>query len=498
MYEKLLPYIQKRKALEVTLTLFNFDNETAPIKASEQTAKIMSVISNEYFDLILNQDVQNIIQSLNIKDLDDTQKAIVKEWQKSYEQLSNIPREEYLANEELLVHSRIAWLEAKEQQDYNIFKPYLEKVINYQKKFASYRLKNQECLYDVLLDDYEEGFTTKIIDDLFSQLKKHIVPLLKEIQNSKYTIPRKFIYQDYAINSQRELSTTVAKMLGFDFDCGKLCETEHPYTTELHNRDVRITTHYYSNNLESGLYSTIHETGHGLYEQGISDDIALTSIGHGASMGIHESQSRFYENNLGRSYGFIQLIYPIIQNLFSHQLNNVSVDEFYHAINHVEASLIRTEADELTYPLHIMIRYELEKQLFNDEITVEQLPQKWNQMYQDYLGVEVPNDSLGILQDIHWSEGSFGYFFTYTIGSAIASQIEYYLKKQFNFESRISQEDLNCIREILKNNIHQYGAKYNTNELLLKMTGEVFNPKYYIQYLKNKFTKIYELDSCKS
>lgn len=496
-FDKLVPFIEKRKALEAALTLFSFDCETAPENAIDHTSKIIGILSNDYFNLIQDKEVEKILAQLDESKLDLRQKAMVKEWRKVLNQFKKIPANEYLENEELIVKSRSAYLKAKEANDFEIFKPYLKQIIENQKRFAKYRRVNEENLYDVLLNDYEEGFTVKKLDEFFGLLKSEIVPLLKAIQNSDKKIKRDFIFKYYDIDLQRQLSKEIAKLIGFDFKAGQLVETEHPYTTELHNKDVRITTHFFEDNLESGLYSTIHEAGHGLYEQGISDDIALTTIGQGGSMGIHESQSRFYENVIGRSEGFIQLIYPKIKQLFKEQLENVSVHEFYEAVNHVEASLIRTEADELTYSLHIMIRYEIEKMLFNDEITIDDLPKIWNQMYEDYLGIRPQNDSEGILQDIHWSEGAFGYFFSYAIGSAIASELAFYIDKQVDLYHDMNEEKLINIRNILKNGIHQYGCIYNTNELLNHMINEDFDPKYYIKYLKSKFIRLYGLNTCK-
>ncbi|MBS5116091.1 MAG: carboxypeptidase M32 [Erysipelotrichaceae bacterium] len=496
-YDQLNDYINKKKAIEAALTLFMIDNEEAPKNALNNTSKIMGVLYDEHFKIILNPKVKKILTSLDMETLSLEQKTTVKIWLKEIKQIENITSEEYSQNEELLIKSRQAWLEAKEKEDYNIFKPYLKQVIDNQKRFTMYRYEGEDNLYDVLLNDYEEGYTVKKVDEFFELLKSEIVPLLKKVQNSPKKINRDFIFQTYDIDKQRQLNHDIAKLLGFDFNAGKIFETEHPYTTELHNKDVRISTHYYLNNLESALYSTIHETGHALYEQGIRDDLSLTLLGEGTSMGMHESQSRFYENVIGRSQGFIQLVYPIIQSYFKEQLEDVSWQEFYEAVNHVEASLIRTEADELTYSLHILIRYEIEKMLFNDEITVEELPQIWKQKYEEYLGVSPLKDSEGVLQDIHWAQGSFGYFFSYAFGSALASQFAHYIEQVVDFKETLTVEKLEEIRNILKNGIHQHGRLYNTNELLKIMLHEEFEPKYYIEYLKNKFTQLYGLSSCK-
>lgn len=270
-------------------------------------------------------------------------------------------------------------------------------------------------------------------------------------------------------------------------------ESEHPFTTNFHNKDVRITTHYYENNLESAIFSTIHESGHAIYEMNIADEITMTPIGTGASMGMHESQSRFYENVIGRSPQFWKSIYPKLQETFPQQLNEISFEKFIEGINRVETSLIRTEADELTYALHIMVRYELEKKMFEEDIDFQKLPELWNQLYQEYLGVTPPNDSEGILQDIHWAGGDFGYFPSYAIGSAVAAQIYAYMQKHTAIDEWIETGNFEALKNYLRDHLHQYGAIYNTNELLLQLTQETFNPQYYIDYLKNKYTQLYHL-----
>ena len=272
-----------------------------------------------------------------------------------------------------------------------------------------------------------------------------------------------------------------------------MSETEHPYTTNLHNKDVRITNHYYLNNVESALFSTIHESGHAIYEMGISDQITMSAIGTGVSMGMHESQSRFYENMIGRNPLFWKKVYPKLQETFNEQLKDVTLDDFTLAINHAESSFIRTEADELTYALHIMVRYEIEKKMFMEEMDYDTLPQLWNDLYKEYLGIIPKDDREGILQDMHWAGGMLGYFPSYAIGSAIASQIYSYMQKTTEIEHWIEDGRFDQIKQFLGEHIHQYGCIYSTNEMLERMMGEKFNPQYYVNYLKEKFMKVYEL-----
>lgn len=493
-YKDLEPYIMKRQALSSALTLFSWDQETeAPEESNEQTTTYVGILSNELFQVITHPQVQDILTKLQNQNLTVEQTAVVREWLKDIKKLEKIPADQYQAHQELLMKSQHIWQKAKQQDNYELFMPYLQKIVENEKEFARYRQENNENIYDILLNDFEPGFLSTQLDDFFKQLKEEIVPLLHKIQKSTYKIDNSFNNQSYDIQKQIDFHRWLANYIGFDFHKGVIKESEHPFTTNFHNKDVRITTHYYNNNLESAIFSTIHETGHAIYEMNIADNITMTPIGTGASMGMHESQSRFYENIIGRSSKFWNPIYSKLQKTFPKQLNNISFDHFIEAINKVEANLIRTEADELTYALHIMVRYELEKKMFEDDIDFQKLPKLWNELYQEYLGVTPQNNSEGILQDIHWAGGDFGYFPSYAIGSAVAAQIYTYMQKNTAIDTWIEKGDFLAIKDYLKEHLHQYGAIYNTNELLFQLTGEKFNPQYYIDYLKNKYTRLYHL-----
>lgn len=495
-YEDLLPHILKCQSLSAALTLFAWDQDTeAPIKSVENTAKYVGVLSSEHFKAVTDPKAKEILLDLSKQDLPIVQKAVVREWLKELKQLEKIPANEYQAHQELLMKAQRVWQEAKTKNDYEMFKPYLKKIVEDQKRFANYRKVDEACVYDVLLNDYEPGFTTKELDEFFALLRKEIVPLLKKIQASTKKIDKTFMQRDYPVSIQKEFNLELAKYIGFDFDCGVIKESEHPFTTNFHNHDVRLTTHYYPNNLESAIFSTIHETGHATYEFNISDDITLTPANQ-VSMGRHESQSRFYENIIGRSELFWKPLYPRLKEVFPNQLEDIDFNHFMEAINKVEADFIRTEADELTYSLHIMVRYEIEKKMFNEEVDYDTLPTLWNQLYEEYLGITPPTDTLGILQDVHWAGGMLGYFPSYALGSAIASQLYAYMKKTTNIDQWISDGDFTSIKNYLKEHIHQYGAIYDTNELLVMITNEKFNAQYYVDYLKNKFMTLYQLNDC--
>lgn len=495
-YEEFKTYLDRAMALKTAMTLFEWDNETlAPKEAGELTSNVIGTLSGEYFQAITNDRMKALVKELQAEQgLDEVQAANVREVADELEQLDCIPRNEYEDNARLVAKSTAVWSRAKKDNDFDSFAPTLKKVIEYQKKYAGYRAKDGQKLYDVMLDTYEKGFNMENLDRFFGILKEELVPFLKQVTESKKKIDDGFLTGDYSEEKQEKLGRFLAGYVGFDFDKGVMAVSAHPFTTNLHNKDVRITTHY-TDRVDSSLFSVIHEAGHGIYELGIRDDLTLTPVGQGASMGMHESQSRFFENIIGRSPAFWAPIYGKIQEMFPDQMGNVDLDQFVEAVNKVEPGLIRTEADELTYSLHVLIRYEIEKQLIEEDLDVEKLPQLWADKYEEYLGVRPENPAQGVLQDIHWSQGSFGYFPSYALGSAFGAQLYYHMKQEMDFEGLLEQGKVDVIREYLRENIHQYGKLKDSRTILKDVTGEDFDPKYYVRYLKEKYGKLYEVEA---
>lgn len=498
-FEKLDHYLEKCKALNAALILFDWDGATlAPEEGDENTSKFIGALSDLYFSNLINDEVKDLLAQLEQEkeqsELTENEKAIVREIKNSYEKLEAIPQEEYRAFSELKAKATSIWEKAKEKGDYQAFRPTLEELIKYSKKFVGYRKDETKHKnpYDVLLSDFEPGFDVEQLDEFFQLIKDELVPFMKEILEKTKDIDKSYNEKTFDIDKQKELSRFLAEYIGFDFEKGVLADSAHPFTTNLHNKDVRITNHYYENNLESGIFSVIHESGHAVYELQVGDDITMTVVGEGTSLGMHESQSRFFENVIGRSELFWKPIYNKLQETFEEQLKDVSLEQFIKGSNKPEAGLIRTEADELTYPIHVLIRYEIEKMIFNDEVEGEDLAKVWNEKYKEYLGVTPKDDKEGILQDIHWANADFGYFPSYAIGSAVAAQIYYHLLKVMPLDEYLEQGNIKAIRDYLGEHIHKYGKMKNTNELLKQMTGEEFNPSYYIKYLKEKYTKLYE------
>lgn len=493
-FAKLEALLEKTMAINTSLILLEWDNETlAPCEAGAYTSKVIGTLSGEYYRIMTSDEMKEAVKICQEdSSLDEIQKGIAKAAAEELDQLAGIPADEYRAFAELASKATRIWTDAKKNGDYEAFAPTLKEVVEYQKKFASYRAKDGKKLYDVMLDTYEKGFNMELLDEFFAELKEEIVPLLKEITERGGQIEDGFLTGDYPEEKQKDLAVYLAEYVGFDFDKGVLAVSAHPFTTNLHNHDVRITTHY-SDHVDSSLFSVIHEAGHAIYELGIADELTQTLLGQGASMGMHESQSRFFENIIGRNPAFWKPVYGKLKDLFPKQLKGVDLEQFTRAINKVTPGLIRTEADELTYSLHVLIRYEIEKLLIEEDLDVEKLPEIWNQKYQEYLGVHADNPSEGVLQDIHWSQGSFGYFPSYALGSAFGAQLYYHMKKEMDFEGLLEEGKTDVIRDYLRENIHRFGKLKTSRQILKDVTGEDFTPKYYIKYLKEKYSKLYNL-----
>ncbi len=497
-FEKLRPHMETAMALQSALSLFHWDMQTqAPKRSIPNTSKNVGILSGELYKSLINDEVKTLIYELageeEQKQLTDVEKAIVKDVKKEFDQFEKIPADEFQAYSELSAQAPTIWEEAKVKNDYSIFAGTLDQLIAYQRKFADYRKKEGQKRYDVLLNDYEEGFTMEVLDEFFGTLKESILPLIKLIKEKGTPIDDQFMYVSYPTQKQKEFSKFIAHYVGFKEEFGVMAESAHPFTLQMHNKDVRITNHYLENNLQSAIFSQIHESGHGIYEMGVADDLSMTPVGRGTSMGVHESQSRFFENMLARRSSFWTPIYQKLVDLFPEQLGEVSLDAFVRAINKSTPGLIRTEADELTYCVHVMIRYEIEKMIFEEEVKTEDLMQIWDDKYESYLGIRAEKVSEGVLQDVHWSQGSFGYFPSYALGSAISAQIYACMEQQMDLDELLKKGDFEKIVAFLRKHIHQYGATKNTSQLLNGMMGEEFNPTYYVKYLEEKFRRIYDL-----
>ena len=477
-------------------TFIRWDQATgAPSGGSEDRGALIAKLSGKYFECITCEKTRELIKYLDEHkdELDEISKATVRDLKKYNDSFLKVPvkfMEEY---SKFRAHSEVTWEKAKQTDDFELFAPVLEKMLGYSKQLLEYRGFTSHP-YNTLLDDYEEDLTIEKLDIFFETVKNTIVDLLKRIKESDFNFDASFMNRPIPKAKQQEFSEYLLDVLGFDRTRARLCESEHPFTTDVTKNDVRITTHYYEDKILSSMYSVIHEVGHALYELNVADELKDTFLSGGVSTGIHESQSRFYENVIGRSRSFWKLIYPKFREIFKDEFSDISEEQFYIASNLVNTSnLIRTEADELTYSLHIIIRYEIEREIFSRDITADEIRNLWNKKYEEYFGMTPKNDTEGVLQDTHWSFGGFGYFPSYSLGSANAAMITNYLNKENDVDKAILNNDIPSITKYLTDKIHKYGGLIKPEDLLIKSFGEGFNAQYYVDYLKNKFEDIYGL-----
>ena len=477
---------------QLALGLSSFDQSTiAPKDGGAYAYPRLAYLSGELFSLQTNPEMIELVKDLSTneevdEDLREECKTIYKEVMK----IVGVPKDEYVAYQQLTREAEDAWNKAKSENNFPYFEPYLKRMIESTKKFYSYR-NTGKTPYEDMLDDYEPGMTIELYDHFFQQVQEKLVPLIQKVKDSK-PIDTSFIYKNYPVDQQRQFMSSLLKYLNFDPSWGYLGETEHPFTHGLSRNDVRITTRYIENNVSSAIFSTIHEAGHAFYEHQVNPAYDGTQF-RSMSSAIHESQSRLLENYFGRDLSFWEYNYPILQDIFKDQLGNVSVQSFVDALNASSPSLIRTDADELTYPIHILIRYELEKGLFNGTISTDHLDERWNAMYDQYLGIHSDTARDGILQDIHWADGLYGYFPTYALGSAFSAQYYNTMKNSFDIHEAMRNNEFHKITDWLKENVHQYGSRYDSLTVLKKATKEDFNAQYYFDYLTNKYTKLYNL-----
>jgi carboxypeptidase Taq len=424
-------------------------------------------------------------------DPDSDDARLIKVTRRDYYKQTRVPTEMVTEFAQVTTIAHQVWQDARATNDFSRFRPHLEKIVSIRRRYAEL-FAPYDNIYDPLLDEFEPGMKTSEVKTIFETLRPQQIDLIRSISEHPQ-VDDTFLHLTYDENQQWDFGVEVISRFGFDWKHGRQDISAHPFTQSFGMQDVRITTRILSDNATSSLFSSMHEAGHALYEMGINPMLDRTPLAGGASLAMHESQSRMWENLVGRSLPFWEYFYPRLQEVFPGQLSNVSLDHFYKGINRVQPSLIRVEADEATYNLHIMLRLELEIGMMEGAIEVKDLPEVWNNRIQDYLGVTPPNDAHGVLQDVHWAGGMIGYFSTYALGNLISAQLWECINKDIpDLASQFRQGEFSSLLSWLREKIHYHGAKFEPQELVERITGSKIDPAPYLRYLRTKFGEIYQ------
>ena len=491
--QDLMALQSKMSAYAHAMSLIYYDGVTAaPRGTAANRGHALSVLSEEEYKLATGEQTVALLELLDAHkdELNKKEQRMVYLLLKSIRQMQKIPMTEYVAYQELLVQADDVWHRAKETSDFELFRPLLEQIFETNIRFAGY-CAPEKAPYDYWLSEYEDGLNMETCDQFFATVRSRLVPLLQKVA-AVPQVDNACLYGHFPAQAQEKLAWQLMKLIGLDLDHCGLTTTEHPFTTSFGSHfDERITTNYQEDNFSSSMFSVIHEGGHALYDMGSDDDLAYTVLDGGVSMGIHESQSRFYENLLGRSRPFVERVFPLLQDAFPEQMRNYTAEDVYKAINRAEPSLIRTESDQVTYCLHVMVRYELEKQVMASQLAVKDLPAAWNRLYKEYLGVDVPDDRHGVLQDSHWSGGSIGYFPSYALGSAYGAQLLKKMRETVDVDDCLRRGDFGPINQWNREHIWKYGSLYKPGRLLEMALGEPFDPNVYLDYLEEKCRDVY-------
>lgn len=491
--QRLVAYID----LSHVQSLLNWDLQVyMPTEGAEERGEQSATIRRLAHEVLLSDETARLLEEAKSQaaslDADSDEAAMVRVIDRAYTKERNVPADWVSRFSRVTSLAYDTWVKAKSRSDFALFRPHLEEVVRLRQEYASF-FKPYEHGYDPLLDDFEPGMKTAEVQAIFRSIRPAQVALIQAIGQAQ-PVDDACLHQAFDPAAQREFSLELSQRLGFDFSRGRLDISPHPFTTSFGQGDVRITTHFAPAYLGMSLFSTIHETGHALYDQGIPLAYRRTMLADGASMAIHESQSRLYENLVGRSRPFWTYFYPRLQQRFPTQLAGVPLETFYRAINQVKPSLIRIEADEATYNLHIMLRLELEIALIEGSLAVKDLPEAWNDQMQANLGLTPPDDAQGVLQDVHWSSGDIGYFATYALGNLVAAQLWEKINADLpDLAQQFERGEFGALLEWLRQHVHRFGARYLPKTLIQRATGTSIDPAPYLRYLNEKYGEIYRL-----
>ncbi len=495
--EALQSLLKPVKNLHDAAAVLGWDQQVyMPPGGAEARAEQLATLSRLAHEMFTTDEIGQLLEELAEADFeyDSNEASLVRVVRRDYNKARKLPPSLVEEMSRVFSLGQQIWTKARAEKDFSQFADILSRIVdlNIQKAEA---YGYEDCIYDALLDEYEPGMKTAEVARVFDTLKAGLVPLVQAIAEQADRVDDSFLKQDFDETAQWDFGMEVLQAIGFDLNRGRQDKSVHPFTTSFSINDVRITTRVHRNLFPSALFSTLHEGGHALYEQNSAPELEGTFLAGGTSLGVHESQSRLWENVLGRSQEFWQFYYPRLQQVFPAQLGQVSLDEFYRAINRVQPSFIRVEADEVTYNLHIFLRFELEQALLEGRLKVSDLPDAWNEKMQAYLGLTPPDDALGVLQDIHWSGGSMGYFPTYTLGNVLSVQFfQQTLQDIPDLRQQFARGEFGALLEWFRDKIHRHGRKFTATELVQRVTGAAgIEAGPYLDYIRQKFGEIYSL-----
>jgi carboxypeptidase Taq len=483
--------------IRATIALLGWDQQTyMPAGGAEDRGDAISTLSSLLHAKATSPGLGQLLEDLRpleaSLDPDSDEACLIRKTRREYEKQVKVSSQWVTEFAKLTTLGHATWEEAKQKSDFSIFQPHLEKIVAMRRDYSQF-FTPYTHIYDPQLDDFEPGMKTAEVQSIFNQVRPVQVALIKAIV-SQTAVDDSFLRKAYDEKAQWDFGVEVITRFGYDWTHGRQDKAVHPFTQSFGIDDVRITTRMESQRVATGLFGTMHEAGHALYELGFDRSLRRTPLADGASMAIHESQSRMWENLVGRSLAFWKYFYPRMQQVFSTQLSNVDLMTFYRGINRVRPSYIRVEADEATYNLHIMLRLELEIALLEGSLDVKDLPEAWNHKMQEYLGLVPPKDAVGVLQDVHWSGGMFGYFPTYALGNLVSAQLWEVIQKDLpDLETQIIHGDFGSLLDWLRKNVHRYGAKFEPQKLVKKITGSEIDPQPYLRYLQAKYKEIYHI-----
>ena len=498
-YDALVKRLQDVHNLGRAAAILNWDMETQmPPEGAAARGSQLETLSRIHHQMFTADEtaalLANAKSEVDTNDYDSVEASMIRVVEKDFEDATKLPTEFVAEFSALTAKAHHTWKHAREESDFSIFQADLERIVEMSRQRAEYLGYESDNPYDALLYEYESSLKTADVQAIFDGYRSELVELVAAISEVKDRVDDSPTRRDFDIDQQWAFSRFVSTAIGYDYDRGRIDEAVHPFSTSFSKHDSRITTRFNPQWFNTGVFGTMHESGHSMYEQGVADVLEGTMLGRGTSLSVHESQSRTWENLVGRSRGFWGWAYPKLQEYFTGVLDDVDVDTFYKAVNKVSPSFIRVDADECTYSLHIMLRFEIEQRMIKGDVAVKDVPDMWNTMFEEYLGLTPPNDSLGCLQDIHWSMGGIGYFSTYALGTILS--LQYYntaVAQVPSIPQDVTNGKFDTLREWLNTNIHAHGRKYDTRELTKRVTGSDIDSKPYMAYLTEKFSEIYGL-----